>query len=377
MNEYLIPTNRYQSLDIFRGFIICLMIVVNTSGNNDSTFWLLKHADWNGFTLADLVFPSFLFAVGISLSFVSTRWKSMKESEVIQKIFKRTILIFIIGFLLYWFPFISFDNQLHLFFKPISQTRIMGVLQRIALCYGISALLFYYFGTRKTLFIGFFTLFVYWFLLLIFGENGNEFSKSGNAVLRFDLWILGAKHLYTGEGFLFDPEGLLSTIPALFNVIIGLTVGQFIQQKKSKKNSIHLFLSIGFIWVILAIGWNQILPINKKLWTSSYALLSVGLDCILLSCVIYLTENFGFRKGSHFFELAGKNSLLIYLISELGVSILFIINIGNESLFGWIYNHLFIIGNEQIRALSFSIWWMFTCWFLIYILDKQKINLKI
>ncbi len=200
---------RFTSLDIFRGLTICFMIIVNTSGNGDTTFWPLKHADWNGFTPTDLVFPSFLFAVGNALSFVMKRWQTMTQQEVLFKILKRTALIFLAGYLMYWFPFFKIDAQSHLMLRPIDNTRIMGVLQRIALCYGIVALMVYYLGTKKTIWLGVISLLAYWALLLIFGEPGAEFTKHGNAVLRLDTLLLGTNHLYRGEGFPFDPEGVL------------------------------------------------------------------------------------------------------------------------------------------------------------------------
>ena len=222
MTKTNLPFQRNTALDVFRGLTVCFMIIVNTSGNGDTTYWPLKHADWNGFTPTDLVFPSFLFAVGNALSFVTNRWQTMKQLEVLMKIFKRTFLIFLIGYLMYWFPFFKLDAQSHLILSPISNTRIFGVLQRIALCYGISALLLYYLGTRKTIWIGIASLLLYWLILLLFGESGAEFSKHGNAVLSFDTWLIGINHLYRGEGFPFDPEGFTNpadTILQEFNYI--------------------------------------------------------------------------------------------------------------------------------------------------------------
>ena len=171
------PTaDRFSSLDIFRGMTICFMIIVNTPGNEATTFWPLLHAHWNGFTPTDLVFPSFLFAVGNALSFVSKKWENMSQSEVLWKIGKRTALIFLIGYLMYWFPFFKLDGQLNIISYPMSQTRIMGVLQRIALCYGIVAVLVYYFGQTKTIWIGIVSLLAYWMLCLAFGLRGAEFT---------------------------------------------------------------------------------------------------------------------------------------------------------------------------------------------------------
>ena len=377
MTKTIQAFQRFTALDVFRGLTVCFMIIVNTSGNGDTTYWPLKHADWNGFTPTDLVFPSFLFAVGNALSFATKRWQTMKQSEVLLKILKRTILIFLIGYLMYWFPFFKLDAQSHLILSPVSHTRILGVLQRIALCYGISALLVYYLGTRKTVWIGIASLLLYWVLLLVFGESGAEFSKHGNAVLRFDTWAIGLNHLYRGEGFPFDPEGFMSTIPALFNVIAGYAVGRYLQENGKDKKGILKLIAAGAVFVLIASMWNELMPINKKLWTSSFALLTVGLDCMLIAVIVYLVDFLRLIKGTHFFLVTGKNPLLIYLLSELGVTVMFLIPIGNESLFRWLYNHLFVFAGDYFGAFLFSVCWMLTCWFAGYLLDRKKIYIKL
>jgi predicted acyltransferase len=368
---------RFTALDIFRGMTVCFMIIVNTSGNGATTYSPLLHADWNGFTPTDLVFPSFLFAVGNAMSFVMKRWDTMKQSEVLAKIFKRTVLIFLIGYLMYWFPFFKLDAQSHFILSPIAHTRIMGVLQRIALCYGITALMVYYLGTKKTIWLGVISLLAYWVLLLVFGEAGAEFSKTGNAVLRLDTWLLGANHLYGGEGFPFDPEGVLSTLPALFNVIGGYAVGRFLQQKGKSYEGLTQLLLAGFALLFVAYCWDSWFPVNKKLWTSSYAVLTVGLDCLLLGLIIYVTDFLEKTKGTRFFIITGKNPLFIYLMSELGVIVMWLIKIGNESSFSWLYNHVFSLAGDYFGAFLFALWWMLTCWFVGYILDRKKIYIKL
>jgi len=370
--------SRFTALDIFRGMTVCFMIIVNTSGNGATTYWPLMHADWNGFTPTDLVFPSFLFAVGNALGFAMKRWDTMKQSDVLGKIFKRTMLIFLIGYLMYWFPFFKLDADSHLILSPISHTRIMGVLQRIALCYCITALLVYYLGTKRTIWVGIISLLAYWVLLLAFGEAGAEFTKTGNAVLRLDTWLLGTNHLYGGEGFPFDPEGVLSTLPALFNVIAGFAVGRFLQEQKNKSyEGLAKLLLMGIGLLVLAYCWNSWMPVNKKLWTSSYAVLTVGLDCLLLSVIIYFTDFLGKTKGTHFFIITGRNPLFIYLMSELGVTVMWLVKIGNEPVFSWLYNHIFSRAGDYFGAFLFAVWWMLTCWFVGYLLDKKKIYIKL
>lgn len=369
--------DRFTALDIFRGMTICFMIIVNSPGNGATTFWPLLHADWNGFTPTDLVFPSFLFAVGNALSFVSKKWETMRQRDVLWKILKRTSLIFIIGYLMYWFPFFRLDNDLNIIAAPISNTRIMGVLQRIALCYGLVALMVYYLDSKKTLVLGFFALIVYWALLLAFGAEGAEYTKTGNAVLRLDTFLFGPNHLYRGEGFPFDPEGVLSTIPAIFNVIGGYVVGDFLQRKGKTYEALTKILLAGVLLLFVAYCWNDFLPVNKKLWTSSYSLLTVGIDCVLISAIIYLTDFAGWKKGTNFFIITGKNPLFIYLLSELGVTILFMIHIGDQSLFRWLFHNVFSHTGDYSGSLLFAICWMLLCWLAGYLLDKKKIYIKL
>ncbi|MDB5263766.1 MAG: hypothetical protein JWQ14_3049, partial [Adhaeribacter sp.] len=215
-----IPTQRFTSLDVFRGMTVCFMIIVNTPGNGATTYGPLLHAHWHGFTPTDLVFPSFLFAVGNAMSFVMPRYQTLTQAQVLGKIFKRTFIIFLLGYLMYWFPFVHWEGQ-QLAFNPLETTRIFGVLQRIALAYGIAALLIYYFNWKRALVISVIGLFLYWAILLLFGEPGAELTLQGNAVLKLDTWLIGAEHLYRGEGVPFDPEGLLSTLPAVANVTAG------------------------------------------------------------------------------------------------------------------------------------------------------------
>jgi predicted acyltransferase len=368
---------RFTALDIFRGLTICFMIIVNTSGNGATTYWPLEHAHWNGFTPTDLVFPSFLFAVGNALSFVMKRWDTMKQQEVLFKIIKRTTLIFLVGYLMYWFPFFKIDAQSHILFSPISHTRIFGVLQRIALCYGIVALMVYYLGTKKTIWLGVFFLFAYWGLLSLFGQTGAEYTMTGNAVLRLDTMLFGTNHLYMGEGIPFDPEGLLSTLPALFNVIGGYAVGRYLQRMGKSYEGLTKVLLTGIGLLFIAYCWNSFFPVNKKLWTSSYAVLTVGLDCIILSGIVYVTDILQKTKGTSFFLIAGKNPLLIYLMSELGVTVLWMIKVGNEPLYHWIYTHIFIFAGDYFGAFLFSVWWMLSCWLLGYVLDRKKVYVRL
>jgi predicted acyltransferase len=224
-------SQRFLSLDVFRGMTVCFMIIVNTAGYGAVPYAILEHAKWHGFTPTDLVFPSFLFAVGNAMSFTMKKYATMNTADVLRKVFKRTAIIFLLGFILYWFPFFYHDKAGHIVFAPFSTTRIFGVLQRIALCYCIASLMVYFLSMRTVIIVSVILLIGYWVILLIYGDPVDPLSMLGNAGLYLDKAILGDNHLYHGEGVPFDPEGILSTIPAIVNVVIGYITGLFIQNK--------------------------------------------------------------------------------------------------------------------------------------------------
>jgi len=196
---------RLLSLDIYRGITIVFMIIVNTPGSWQYVYAPLRHSEWHGCTPTDLVFPSFLFIVGVSMWFSMKKYGHTLNTRSVFKILYRTLIIFAAGFLLIWFPFVG---------KQLSGIRIMGVLQRIALAYGLGALLCLIVKKKYLWIVSAVILLGYW-ALLYFAGGSEPYSLEGNAVLKFDLLVLGKEHLYGGFGIPFDPEGLLSTIPAV------------------------------------------------------------------------------------------------------------------------------------------------------------------
>jgi len=303
----------------------------------------------------------------------------MGTGAVLGKIFKRTLIIFLCGYLLYWFPFFAYNDQHHLFLKPIAETRIFGVLQRIALAYCFASLMLYFLGTRATVIITIIILILYWPIMMYYGTGPDPLDAHTNAVLRLDTWLIGTKHLYMGEGFPFDPEGLLSTFPSIGNIVAGFIVGKYVQKNGKTFEGLAKLFMAGFILFIIAFWWNYGFPINKKLWTSSFVLHTVGLDCMLLACIMYYVDFLNKRTGVWFFEVFGKNPLFIYLVSELSVIILFIVNIHSVSLFQWINQNLFTYpgGWAYIGSLLFAICYMLYCWLVGYILDRNKIYVRV
>ena len=371
--------DRFLSLDVFRGMTICFMIIVNTPGSGAIPFAPLEHAKWNGFTPTDLVFPSFLFAVGNAMSFSLNRYREMGEAAFLKKIIKRTVLIFLLGYLMYWFPFFRLDAQHHIIGAPIAHTRIMGVLQRIALCYFFASLLIHYLKPRSVITISVLLLPGYWILLLVFGDHGQPYSLLGNAGLYLDKFLMGNDHLYHGEGIPFDPEGWLSTMPAIVNVVAGYFAGRFIQGKGKNYETLAKLMLVGALLIFIALWWNMIFPINKKLWTSSFVLLTSGIDLLLISALVYVIEMKDYKGAwTRFFLVFGKNPLFIYLLSELLVTVLFMIPVGRQSFFGWINTVFYqVIAPGAVGSFLFAISYMLLCWCMGWWLNKRKIYIKV
>ena len=372
---------RFLALDVFRGMTICFMIIVNTPGSGASPYSPLEHAIWHGFTPTDLVFPSFLFAVGNAMSFSLDKYSQISNPAFLTKVCKRTLLIFLLGFLMYWFPFFRLDAAGHMISAPLGNTRIMGVLQRIALCYFFASLLIHYFRSRVVVAVSILLLIGYWLLLLAFGDPFQPLSLSGNAGLYLDKFLMGNNHLYHGEGIPFDPEGWLGTLPAIVNVVIGFFAGRFIQKKGKSFETLAKLLLVGFLLVFIALCWNLIFPINKKLWSSSFVLVTTGIDLIIISALVYILEmkNWNKFKWSDFFIVFGRNPLFIYILSEIFVVILAMIHISiNESLYGYINRNIFqVIAPGSFGSLLFAICFMLFCWSIGWVLNKRKIYIKV
>jgi predicted acyltransferase len=363
-------TSRNLSIDVLRGLTLALMIVVNTPGSWGAQYAPLVHAPWHGYTLTDLVFPSFLFVVGCALRLSMKKLAAMDDARFLRTVFKRGALIFLCGFLLYWFPFFTPDGA----FIPFGEVRIMGVLQRIGLCYLIAALVVRHGGVRGALAGGVALLLGYWWILWQFGD----YSLVGNAVRKLDLAVLGASHMYTGDGIPFDPEGILSTLPAVVNVLGGYLAVAWIEAKGRSLRTVATLLAAGAACILFAHGWDAILPINKKLWTSSYVVLSIGWNLALLAALVWAIDMRGLRAGTVFFDVFGKNTLFIYMLSTLGVVALVRLRAGGMSLYQWLYQEAILPWTEPVLAsFLFAIGYMLGCWVVAWVMDRRGIYVKL
>jgi predicted acyltransferase len=361
--------NRYLSLDIFRGITIAGMILVNTSGNGDYTYWPLKHAHWHGFTPTDLVFPSFMFIIGVAMRFSYASFNYQLTPDLRNKIIKRFFLLFIISYLIHNFPYINFS---------LSHMRIMGVLQRLAIGYAATAFIVLLIKDKWHMYISIAILLGYWLIMVLFGN----YDETTNAVLKLDNFLLGPNHLYNGQGFPFDPEGVLSSLPAIASTLIGYMVGVGIQKSTNKLNLVYKLMGFGVLLIILALIWNQGFPINKKLWTSSFVLLCAGLDMCMLAPLIYIIDIKEKKDWTYFFKVFGMNSIAAYAISELFAIILGAIKVtegtSKTGLSDWIYWHVFqpVFGYYN-GSLAYAIVFVLFCWLPIWVMYKKGIFWKI
>ena len=368
---------------------MALMILVNNPGSWAHIYTPLEHATWHGCTLTDLVFPFFLFVVGNSVTFVMPGFKAAGTAIFIRKITIRALLIFSIGLFLNWTPFVLWkDNAL--IFKSFDHVRILGVLQRIALCYFFASLIIYFFKSRDIFLAAAFILLGYWIITLLAGNLQDPYSLEGFWGTAIDRAFLGDNHIYKGEGVGFDPEGLISTVPAIVQVLFGYLTGQYIQQKgKNFEMLSNLFLA-GAIITFAGICWAGVFPLNKKIWTSSFVLYSSGLAITVLAVMIYIIE-FQHYKGfpTRFFEVFGKNPLFIFVLSGFLPRVLALIRIpvqlnerGNNlylTPFGWFYEHICkpVSNNLNNGSLVYALCGVVFYWLIASCLDKNKIYIRV
>jgi predicted acyltransferase len=383
--------SRLLSLDILRGITISGMILVNNPGSWSSVYAPLRHADWNGLTPTDLVFPFFLFIMGISTYISLRKFNFEPKKSTILKILKRTLVIFLIGLGIAWLS-LSFRTYHRLgneeigffcrFLKAITNfenLRILGVMQRLALSYGITALIAITVKHKHIPYIIGATLVAY-FLLLLFG-NGFEWSED-NVISIVDRAVLGVNHLYTDSGVKLDPEGILSTIPAVCHVLIGFCCGKMILNVKDNSEKMLKLFFIGAVMTFAGFLLSYGCPINKKIWSPTFVLTTCGLGSTLLALLIGIIDVRQHKKWSVFFESFGINPLFIYVmagvLSILLGNIRFTYNDNLINVSGFIYKivlqpHL----GESFGSLVYALLFVSVNWLIGNILYKKQIYIKI
>jgi predicted acyltransferase len=360
--------NRLLSLDVFRGMTIFFMIVVNTPGSWEYVYSPLLHAKWDGCTPTDLVFPFFLFIVGISMAISYKKFENQPRSCWIQKSVKRGLIIILIGLLLNWFPFYT---------KNIQDLRLFGVLQRIGLAFLFGALLISVVKKNLLWFLLSGILLLYWLILMTIGDG--NLSLEGNLVRIIDLNLFSESHIYKGYGLPFDPEGLLSTLPSIGTVILGYIVGLSLIKKTEINSKIKYLFYLGIACSLVGLLWNYVgFPINKPIWSSSYVLFTGGLGMLLLSCMMWIIDVKKIQNWTYVFNAFGRNPLVTFILSGLFVKISSLIKIGDQSLMSYIYTSVFQpICGDYLGSFLFALSYALFIWLFALILDRKGIIVKV
>jgi len=348
------------------------MVLVNNPGSLQYVYPPLKHAPWHGWTPTDLIFPFFLFIVGVSLSFSLTRRMEQVISRIdlYIQIFKRSLIIFALGVFLHLVPRFDFETL-----------RIPGVLQRIALCYLFSSLLFLNVSKKGRAIIAFFLLIVYWLILKLVpvpGYGAGVLEYQGNLCAYIDSQLLSG-HLYKPG---FDPEGILSTLPAISTTLLGALTGDWLQSAKKTIQKLLGLIVAGLFLIFAGLLLHPYFPINKQLWTSTYVLFSAGAGLLILGFCYSLIEVIGWKKWAFPFLVFGTNAIFVYVGSSLMAKLIPLIKVSVDgrtaTLKSYIYAHLLVPWTGQFNGSALYPSCLILFWLAVMIpLYMKKIYIKI
>lgn len=380
---------RIVSIDFLRGITIALMILVNNPGDWGHLFTPFSHAHWEGATSTDLIFPFFIFIVGASIAFsmLSKKADSLNHNQLILRVVKRGLIIFLLGFLKDNFPFIL-NTAEGFSFKPFSTWRVMGVLQRIGLVYLFVGIIFIKTNWKQQLVVLVTILLGYWALLQVEIEGAyvlqlNQYA-GGNIVTYIDNLILGDNHMWqqidvnANRLLGWEPEGLLSTIPAIGTCLMGILAGQWIKQDKEILAKISGLFAIGGVATVLALLWNLVFPFNKGLWTSSYVLYSGGIALMTAGFCMWLMDYKGYKKAAKPFVIFGSNATVAYLMAELTASLTWFIKVGdvslNQTIAGVIRD---LIPHPELASHTYAVLWLIPFFLVLRWMYNKKIFVKV
>ncbi len=385
-------SSRLLSLDILRGITIAGMIMVNNPGSWGHIYTPLGHAAWNGLTPTDLVFPFFMFIMGISTYFSLRRFEFKLSVDVFKKIAVRTVVIFAIGLIIAWFGTflrgVLGDKTFVEAAFNFEHIRILGVMPRLALCYGIGSLIALTIKGRALPWFVALLLVAYGIVLLV--GNGLEFSND-NIIAKVDRAVLGENHMYAdtidGVRLKFDPEGLLSTIPAIAHMLIGFICGGLILSTKDNHERINRLFIVGVILTFAGFLLSYGMPINKKIWSPTFVLTTCGLGASFLGLLIWIIDIRGHKSWCRFFEVFGINPLFLYCLGAVLSIIMGAVKVswsgeasGVISFKGWAYQAVFmpLSGDDAtLASLLFALSFVIVNWLVGLVLYKKKIYIKI
>lgn len=383
---------RLLALDILRGITIAGMILVNNPGSWGHIYAPLAHAQWHGLTPTDLVFPFFMYIMGISTYFSLRKYDFKFSGATLWKICRRTVVIFAIGLAIAWFGMflrgITSGKALAEAVFTFDHIRILGVMPRLAICYGFGSLIAL--ALSKKALPWFIAAMLVVYAVILFVGNGFEFA-SNNVIAIVDNAVLGPDHMYTdhvgGESLKFDPEGLLSTLPSIAHMLIGFVCGGIIVATKDNNLRINKLFIIGTILTFSGFLLDFGIPINKKIWSPTFVLTTCGLASSFLGLLIWIIDIKGYRRWCRFFEAFGINPLFMYCLGAVLSIIIGAIKVpyaavesGVTTLKGWIYQAVLMpacADNATLASLCFAILFVLLNWCIGYILYKKKIYIKI
>ena len=370
---------RLQALDVFRGIAIALMILVNNPGSWSYVYPLLNHAEWNGCTPTDLVFPFFLFIVGVAMAFSLLKYtKEYRSPEtsipqsVYWRIAKRCGILFLLGLLLNGFPTYN-----------LAEIRIMGVLQRISVAYFLAAIAIFNLSRKKVWIVSGVILVGYYIVMEFFfvpGYGAGNLTPEGNFAAYMDRLILGQQHLW--KGGVYDPEGLFSTFPAVVTVLAGYLTGNWLRKQPIQTYTSLSLCVFGICCFVIGYFWAEIFPLNKSLWTSSFVIVTAGWSLLLLAICYETIEVRGWKKWGFPFKVMGLNALIIFVASGFVGRILNLIKIGNSpeapTAKTWLYETVFqsILGPMN-GSLGFAIVTLLFWWVIAYFMYRQQWFVKV
>jgi len=367
-------SNRILSVDIFRGLTIAAMILVNTPGTWSSVYAPFLHAEWNGLTPTDLIFPFFLFIVGMSITFAYSKKKKDKITiDVYKKIFSRSFKLIFLGLFLASFT-------LHFpFIKNFSDIRIPGVLQRIGIVFFISAILFLNANWKVLLGTFIAILLIYWYLMMQIPVNGEMplLTRSSNLGSVVDLKILTVDHMWKTD---YDPEGILSTLPAIATTIFGMFLGMILLNKnRTKREKYKYFVIIGIVALLLGYLLDTVFPVNKALWTSSFVLVTGGWASIIYALIFYVADILEINAWGKPAIVFGSNAITVYFLSSFTTKCFGLIKLSNgRSLHGNLYDILSsIITIPKLSSLVYAMLVISFYYLIAWILYKKKIFIKV
>lgn len=367
-------SKRLLSLDFFRGITIAAMILVNNPGNWSHVYPPLLHAEWHGWTPTDLIFPFFLFIVGVSitLAFSTRKLEQTPSKDLYRKIARRTFLLFALGLFLSGFPFYD-----------LTSIRIPGVLQRIAVCYFFASLIFLHGSVKTQAAWAFGFLLVYWAAMAWFpvpGVGAGSYEKGANFSAWIDQLFLNG-HMWS-QTKTWDPEGIFSTLPAISTTLFGVLTGQLLRHNMAAMKKVWLMLIYALAAIAIGSVWHYVLPINKSLWTSSYALFMSGMALAVLALSYYLIDIKGWRKGTQPFCVYGMNAITVFVASGIVGRLLYLVKWQSGdaviTLKDWLVNSFFVPWLSPLNAsLAYALCFVFLSYLAMYYLYKKQIFIKV